>query len=91
MKYLLAAPFTMFIIIASALSFPCLAANEYGPGIHADQTGRPYIYPDPITQQPIITPVQPNVYGPDIGQDIYGRPVEPKPLNTNQAPLLLDD
>ena len=81
MKFLLAkALIAMLITIASALSVSAsvYAANEYGPGIHADETGRPYIYPDPYTGEPLITPVEPDVYGPGIGQDIYGRPVYPE-------------
>ncbi len=54
--------------------------NAYGPGIHSDATGRPFIwvpqgggtgYPDPTLR------VTPNAYGPGVGMDQYGRPVTP--------------
>lgn len=54
--------------------------NAYGPGLHSDATGRPFMWtpqfggagsPDPNLR------VQPNVYGPGIGMDQYGRPAKP--------------
>jgi hypothetical protein len=54
--------------------------NAYGPGIHSDATGRPFMwqpqfgglgFPDPTLQ------VQPNAYGLGVGMDQYGRPVRP--------------
>jgi len=54
--------------------------NAYGPGIHSDATGRPFMwqpqfggsgFPDPTLQ------VQPDAYGLGVGKDQYGRPVKP--------------
>ena len=55
--------------------------NAYGPGVHADQYGRPVKWQVQGNSQTDTTllDVKPNVYGPGIGSDQYGRPVKLKP------------
>ncbi len=53
--------------------------DAYGPGVHSDSTGRPFIYepydhrggsyPDPTLR------IYPDHYGPGIDSDQYGRPL----------------
>jgi hypothetical protein len=48
--------------------------NVYGPGIHEDSTGRPFIYRTQENQQS-IGPVDRDGYGFGVHKDQYGRPV----------------
>lgn len=52
--------------------------DAYGPGIHADSTGRPFRWraEDGST---VLGDVRPNTYGPGIGSDATGRPVHAAP------------
>jgi len=61
-----------------------IRSNAYGPGIHADATGRPFQWqaegqpstsPDPTLQ------VKPNAYGLGVHADQYGRIVRPEGLS----------
>ncbi len=54
-------------------------ANAYGPGIHSDATGRPFMWRTEDGQS-VIGGVKPNAYGPGVGMDQFGRPVRAKPL-----------
>ena len=51
-------------------------SNVYGPGIHSDSTGRPFVW-KPDWGGPALGPITPNAYGPGIGMDGTGRPVRP--------------
>jgi hypothetical protein len=50
--------------------------SAYGPGVHSDATGRPFIW-TPDFGGPALGPITPNAYGPGIGMDGTGRPVRP--------------
>ncbi len=53
-------------------------ANKFGPGIHSDATGKPFVWK---TKKGEIyrSPVKENAYGLGVGMDEYGRPVRAKP------------
>ena len=84
-------PSTRLAVGAPAAQLPGL--NAYGPGINADETGRPYVFVTPrpylfVTPRPylFVTPlaaprggVSLNVYGPGIGADANGWPVYVRP------------
>ncbi|MDR3490714.1 MAG: hypothetical protein P4M12_01565 [Gammaproteobacteria bacterium] len=56
--------------------------NAYGPGVNADQYGRPTTYQLQNGQQlePIFNNgVKQNAYGPGVGMDQFGRPVYNSP------------
>lgn len=54
-------------------------SDAYGPGIHADATGRPFRWRTDDGSM-AFGAVRPNVYGPGIGADATGRPVQAAPL-----------
>jgi len=72
-------PSTRLAVGAPAAQLPGL--NAYGPGINADETGRPYVFVTPrpyVFVTPLAAPrggVSLNVYGPGIGADANGWPV----------------
>ena len=52
--------------------------NSYGPGIHSDSTGRPFIWSTRDGQGAVPGAVRPDAYGLGVGMDPYGRPVKKK-------------
>lgn len=56
-----------------------VTSNAYGPGVHSDGTGRPFMWA-PDFGGPALGPITPNAYGPGIGMDGTGRPVRPSCL-----------
>ena len=55
-------------------------ADVYGPGIHADATGRPFSWRTEDGSAVIFGRVKENAYGLGVGMDQFGRPVRARPL-----------
>lgn len=55
-------------------------ADAYGPGIHADATGRPFSWRTEDGNAVVFGRVKENAYGPGVGRDQFGRQVRAKPL-----------
>ena len=53
--------------------------NSYGPGTWSDSTGRPFHWRTQGGQRVPFGNVKPDVFGPGIGMDEYGRPVRAVP------------
>ena len=52
--------------------------NAYGPGIHSDGTGQPFVWEGQVpgsSYRPNGS-VEPNAYGPGVGMDKTGKPVQ---------------
>lgn len=51
--------------------------DAYGPDVHADRTGRPFVWVPVHGNAPVLEPVTEEVFGPRLGMDAAGRPVRP--------------
>ena len=70
---------TMLLADAGEIVVPLgpVKENVYGPGIHSDGTGRPFVWEGqvPGSSYRPSGPVKPDAYGPGVGMDKTGRPV----------------
>lgn len=83
-------------ILLALIIWPCAALafegrDAYGPGVHADKTGRAFTFEDERGRKVPQGRIQIDLFGRDKHQAEDGRPVRAKPLDGNDRhPLLLD-
>lgn len=66
------------LLVSQFIYLPPRDPNAYAPGTDSDAAGRPFVWvPDDGSERDPFSEVHPDAFGPQIGEDQYGRVVRP--------------